>query len=284
MISVERFQMSVNNPKISVLIPVYNGAAYLRPSIESILNQTFTDFELLLLDDASTDNSAEIIKSYTDSRIKFFQSEKNLGISAARNKLMDLAQGEYLAVMDHDDLSAPTRLAEQFEFMERNPEVAMLGTWGQLFCAEPPFEGFLGKLKQKFINLGWVWCQPQEPDIYETLCGNPIMHSSSMLRRSALIKSKIAYNQTYSPAEDYDLCRQILAQGWKLANLQKVLFFYHYHGKNHSLTHKQAMIKADYKVKSDILKLLGKKFAFRPYFWVILRKLRLKRFLRNYND
>ena len=73
MISVERFQMSINNPKISVLIPVYNGAAYLRPSIESILNQTFADFELLLLDDASTDNSAEIIKSYTDSRIKFFQ-------------------------------------------------------------------------------------------------------------------------------------------------------------------------------------------------------------------
>ena len=97
--------------KVSVLIPVYNASAFLKNSVNSILNQTFTDFELLLLDDCSSDNSVEIIKGFKDSRIKYYQNEHNLGISESRNRLMDLAQGEYLAIMDNDDLSLPERFA-----------------------------------------------------------------------------------------------------------------------------------------------------------------------------
>ena len=160
----------------------------------------------------------------------------------------------------------------------------MIGSWGQLFCAQPPTRGLFGKIKQTFINLGWVWCQPEHPNIYDLLHGNPIMHSSSMLRRSALLRDNISYNPDYSPAEDYDLCRQLLATGWQLANIPEILFYYHYHGRNHSLTHKKAMRRADRKVKNDILKLLGRKRFFFPYFLVILQKLRLKIFLRNNND
>ena len=269
--------MSVKKPKISVLIPVHNGADTLAETVASILNQTFADFELLLFDDASTDASPEIINSFADSRIRRFRSDANLGISEARNRLMELAEGEYLAVMDHDDLSAPRRLEKQAAWLDNNPEVAMVGSWGRLFCARPPFPGLFGRIKQAFVNLGWVWCQPEHPDIHDALCGNPVMHSSAMLRRSALVRDNIVYNPDYSPAEDYDLCRQ-------LANLPEVLFCYHYHGRNYSLTHKKAMRRADRKVKNDILKLLGRKRSFCPYFLVMLQKLRLKKFPRNCND
>ena len=276
--------MSATKPKISVLIPVHNGAGMLRETVNSILNQTLTDFELLLLDDASEDGSDKVIQSFADSRIRRFHSNTNLGISAARNKLMELAEGEYLAVLDHDDLSAPNRLEKQARLLDNNPEVAMVGSWGELFCARPPFPGFFGRLKQAFINLGWVWCQPEHPDIRDTLRGNPVMHSSSMLRRAALLRDNITYNPDYSPAEDYDLCRQLLAAGWQLANIPEVLFYYHYHGRNYSLTHKEAMRRADRKVKTDILNLLGQKHFFYPYFLIMLQKLRLKKFLRNGND
>lgn len=113
--------MSVKKPKISVLIPVHNGADTLAETVASILNQTFADFELLLFDDASTDASPEIINSFADSRIRRFRSDANLGISEARNRLMELAEGEYLAVMDHDDLSAPRRLEKQAAWLDNNP-------------------------------------------------------------------------------------------------------------------------------------------------------------------
>ena len=120
--------MSVKKPKISVLIPVHNGADTLAETVASILNQTFADFELLLFDDASSDASPEFINSFADSRIRRFRSDANLGISETRNRLMELAAGEYLAVMDHDDLSAPRRLEKQAAWLDNNPEVAMVGT------------------------------------------------------------------------------------------------------------------------------------------------------------
>lgn len=273
----------MNDIKVSVLIPVYNGAPFIERAIKSILQQTYSNFELILLNDASTDNSETIISRFSDSRIKYHKNQNNLGISASRNKLMDLAQGEYLAVMDNDDLSMPQRLAQQVEFLDNHQDVAMLGSWGELFCQTPP-SGLFGKLKQQFINLGWVWCQPPFPDLHNTLQGNPVMHSSSMLRKSALLEHNIRYNPKYTPAEDYDLCRQILEAGLKLANIQNVLFKYHYHGQNFSLTNKDAMCKADHKVKTDIRKLLTSNQPDYPYYRTMIHKLRLKFFLKDYHD
>lgn len=268
----------MTNIKVSVLIPVYNSAAFIKEAVESILNQTYTDFELLLLNDDSTDNSEDIIKSFTDTRIRYYSNKKNLGISGSRNKLLDLAQGEYLAIMDHDDISLPTRLEKQVRFMNANPDVAMLGTWGELFCRTKPSSIF-EKLKSRFINLGWVWCQPKNPTLKDMAEGNPVMHSSSMLRKSALQKLNIRYNPEYSPAEDFDLCRQILEAGQKLANIQEILFKYHYHGKNYSLQNKKAMAIADKKVKQDVYRLLNIKKCNYPYYKVMLKKIRLKLFL-----
>ena len=99
-------------PEVSVLLPVYNTPEdFLRQAVESILNQTFQDFELLIVNDASTTDVEKVIRSYSDSRIKYFKNKTNLGISGTRNILLDKAQGKYLAVMDHDDISLPERLA-----------------------------------------------------------------------------------------------------------------------------------------------------------------------------
>src|SRR5574344_1855820 len=116
-------------PKISVLLPIYNTKEeYLRTSIESILNQTYKDFELLILND-SPDNYKldEIVKSYKDIRIRYFKNDKNLGNTESNNKLLKIAQCAYLAIMDHDDISLPTRFEKEVQFLDNNPDIGVIG-------------------------------------------------------------------------------------------------------------------------------------------------------------
>ena len=126
-----------NFPKISVLMPVYNtDNTILKQTIESILNQTFADFEFLIVNDCSTNENVEkIVLEYQqkDNRIKYFMNEKNLGISGTRNKLIDLSQGEYLAVMDHDDISLPNRFEKQVEFLDKHLDVGVVASWYEEF-------------------------------------------------------------------------------------------------------------------------------------------------------
>ena len=266
--------------KVSVLIPVYNAAAFLEDSIDSILNQTFKDFDLLLLYDCSTDNSEEIIKKFNDNRIKYYKNEQNLGISGSRNKLMDLAQGEYFAIMDNDDLSLPERFAKQVSFLDEHKDVTIVGTWGELFN-NVPAKGIYTKIKKIITNMGWVWRQPANVTIKETLRGCTSMHSSMMVRRDDFIKYNIRYNPEYTPAEDYDMIRQVLTNGLKICNIQEVLFKYHLYGGNFSVKKKQLMKISDAKVKNDIKKFLQiENYKKYPYWLIILRKLRLKWMLR----
>ena len=116
--------------KVSVLMPVYKtNEKFLREAIESILGQTFSDFEFLILDDCPEDDRESIVKSYDDKRIKYIKNEKNLGITPSRNKLIDMAEGEYLAVFDHDDISLPERFQKQVEFLDNHPEFRKRELW-----------------------------------------------------------------------------------------------------------------------------------------------------------
>ena len=116
-------------PLVSVIMPVYNGEKWLAEAIESILAQTFSDFEFLIVDDGSGDRSAEIIRSYelSDERIRFIQLESNVGKAVAKNHAMKEAKGEYFTFMDCDDLCAPERLEKQVSAMRANPEIGVLG-------------------------------------------------------------------------------------------------------------------------------------------------------------
>ncbi len=206
-------------PKVSVLMPVYKTPeTYLRTAIESILNQTFSDFEFLILDDFPPDSREEIVLSYNDSRIKYSKNERNIGISASRNKLIDMAKGDYLAIFDHDDVSLPERLAKEVAYMEQHPEVGVVGS------------------KVKYMgNKHVIPNFTEDADIKLALMkdGCAVVHSSSMIRKSILDETGIRYEEKYSPCEDYALwCR--LSSHTSFHNLGEILLHYRDHAGNTS--------------------------------------------------
>lgn len=206
-------------PKISVLMPVYNTEpAHLRAAIESILSQTCSDFEFIILDDASSDiELRRIILSYTDQRIIFVSNDVNMGISAGRNRLLDMARGEYIAPMDHDDISLPDRLAKEAAFLDEHAEVGIVGSAIKL----------IPQNKLRYF--------PAEHESIEMrlLHGAMFAHPASMLRRSVLLEHGIRYDPRYTPAEDYALWCACIGKT-RFANLQEPLLHYRVHSANAS--------------------------------------------------
>lgn len=199
-------------PKVSIVMPVYNTPEeYLREAIESILNQTFTDFEFLIINDGSTNNAEDIIFSYKDKRIKYIKNEQNLGLIKTLNKGLDLASSEYIARMDADDISLPQRLEKQVKFLDENPEIGVLGTWYEWFPKRRVMESFT-----------------ESKDIKECLLlmNNSIGHPTVMLRKSAADKFEYDENALY--VEDYALWLSLIDKV-EFANLPEVLLKYRRH-------------------------------------------------------
>ena len=260
------------SPRVSVLMPTYNGEKFLEATINSILKQTYHDFELIIWNDASTDTSENIIKNFDDKRIRYYKSDNNTGISESRNQLMHLAKGEYWAIIDHDDIAHPQRLEKEVSFLDAHSDISAVGTAIRLFCKNPN----AGKFKNFIRNLGWIWKQPVYPTVHDALKGCPLMHPSAMLRGKDFKNHNLFYKQDYTPAEDYKLWSDALMFGLKLANIQEVLLYYNVHGENCSIRRKTQMRQADHKVKNDIKQFLNIKACFHyPYLLVILQKLRL---------
>lgn len=215
--------------KVSVLMPVYKtNEIYLKEAIESVLGQTFSDFEFLILDDCPTDDRESIVKSYNDKRIKYFKNEENLGITPSRNKLIDMAKGEYLAVFDHDDICLPERFAKQVEYLDTHPNVGVVGCVIKLMSN--------GKLSRNPNN---------NDDIKRSLMSVcAVTHPASMIRKSVLMDNNIRYEEKFSPAEDYALwCR--LIPYTEFHNLEDVLFLYRDHENNTSHNQRDKMREAD---------------------------------------
>lgn len=196
-------------PQVSVVMPVYNAEAYLKEAIESILHQTFKDFELLVFNDGSTDASASIVQSYGDSRIRFFDRSVNVGYVHLLNEGIALAQGKYIARMDADDVSYPERLQQQVAFMESHSEVVLCGTRYI----------HIGKT----VGRGALPCEDEAIRI-ALLHNNVFAHPSVMLRRSILELNRLQY-PIVPIIEDYALWIQLAALG-KFANLPDYLIGY----------------------------------------------------------
>lgn len=206
-------------PKVSVLVPLYNtDENHLKEMIESVLNQTFSDFELLLLNDSPENESIRrIVKSYTDKRIVYSDNPKNLGISACRNKLIEMAKGEYLAIFDHDDVCMPKRLELQVAYMDQHPEVGVCG----------------GMALEIPKNRIYKYPETNEK-IKQALMGEcSVLHPASMLRKTVLIENNIRYEAAYSPAEDYMLWIRLMAVTM-FHNIQQPLIKYRKHENNTS--------------------------------------------------
>ncbi len=203
--------MGMNNPKVTVLMPVYNGEKYIREALESILNQTFTNFEFLIIDDGSTDKSVEVIKSYTDPRIRLIHNEINLGLITNLNKGLELASGEYIARMDCDDISLPKRLNVQVAFMDENPTIGVCGSWVETF----------GEVS------GNAWKYPScSAEIMANLLFDCCLaHPSVMIRKSMFKRYQLKYDPAELYAEDFGLWFRC-SMNFPLSNIKQVLVKY----------------------------------------------------------
>lgn len=204
-------------PKISVIMPVYNTEEkYLREAIESILNQTYADFEFLIIDDGSSNNAQEVILSYKDSRIFYIQNEQNIGLIKTLNKALDLAKGEYIARMDSDDISLPERFQKQVDFLDKNPDVDILGTWFNCIPRNREIETFITDKEIKECML---------------INSNNIGHPTVMIRKSTVKTLKIKYDETDLYVEDYALWLSLIGKV-KFANVGEILLNYRIHGNS----------------------------------------------------
>jgi glycosyltransferase involved in cell wall biosynthesis len=204
-----------SSPKVTVLMPLYNDARFLREAIASILTQTFTDFELLIIDDGSTDGSAEIAASFNDPRIRLVANGTNLGITASLNRGIDLAAGEYIARMDSDDISMPTRLAAQVGYLDKHSECAMVAVTVTMFDEDGQVCG--------------TWADDRKTPTWEEIRrflprANCIAHPGIMIRKSVL--SCYRYDVRHRVAQDYDLWLRMCADGLVIAKLAEPLIEY----------------------------------------------------------
>lgn len=198
---------------ISVCIPVYNRAKCIGECIESILRQTFTDFELLIVDDGSTDETCDVILSYDDPRIRLIRGEHDYIGSC--NRLFDEAKGKYIARMDSDDLMLPDRLRIQYEYMESHPEVDILGGGAIFFNEEDDAETIYNKL-------------PHEIGIKELQQHTFIVHPTAMMRRESIMRHKLCYDANYIYAEDYHFWFQAVKAGLHIHHIEDLLIRYRY--------------------------------------------------------
>lgn len=203
-------------PTVSVVMPAFNAEKYLREAIESILSQTFTDFEFIIVNDGSTDSTKDIILSYNDPRIIYLENEINSGIVVTLNKGLDAARGKYIARMDADDISLPERFAAQVDFLDTHPDIGVVGTYLQIIDEQ-------GNNKYIFENAS----DPNEcfvNMIFATCVGHPTV----MLRREILTQNHLRYEEYFKGMEDYYLWWQ-MSKFTKFSNLKLPLLNYRKH-------------------------------------------------------
>jgi len=218
-------------PKISVLMSVYNGAAFIRQAISSILNQSFSDFEFIIIDDGSTDNSAEIIKEFSDVRIRFFQ-ERNRGLATALNHGIHLAQCDWIARMDADDIALPQRLQYQWEYVCSHPDVVAVG-------------GVVHLIDAKGHSLGRSGISPCDHEgiltnLLSPATGYALFHPTVMMRKEAVVNCG-GYRKEFSRSQDKDLWLRLSRVG-KLKSLPEAVLLLRKHNQCVSFTQERSQV------------------------------------------
>lgn len=231
-------------PKISVLVPLYNTKpAYFKAMVEAVLAQTFTDFELLLLNDSPENHELEVLATKyceKDRRIKYSSNDSNRGISKSRNILLTMAEGDYVAILDHDDLPRPDRLQKQADYLDEHPEVGVVGSQVQI-------AGSSKVLRFPENNL----------DIKQKMMQQCVIcHSAAMIRRSVLKSNNICWNEAYSPAEDYMLWADLM-DCTLFHNLPEVLHQWRVYDESSGARQREKMADAAMRVRSVLLRRFG---------------------------
>lgn len=208
---------AIKNPKISVVINTYNGAEVIKETLNSILRQTYQDFEVIIVDDCSTDNTVDVIKGFNDPRIKIYRNEKNMGAAYSAQRGVELSAGEYIAKSDQDDISYENRLEYQLKYMEKNPDIFVCGAYSEIY-----FDGGKRKAYENVIFSG-------ANEFKYALLFSYIAfdHSTFFFRREEAMQKNIKYRK-YTFSEDYDFLLQAAGKA-KIGIVQEVLLGYHEH-------------------------------------------------------
>jgi glycosyltransferase involved in cell wall biosynthesis len=201
--------MITSNPKVSVVMPVFNREKFVADAAKSILNQSFTDFEFIIIDDCSTDETFKILNSINDQRIKLLKLNENRGNYYARNMGMELAKGKYICVMDSDDIALPNRIQIQFDFMEKNGQIGICGSY------------------VKVIDSDEIITAPTDYDEIKVWSLSNIMfrHPTVFIRADFLNKYNLRYNDSFRYAADYDFLVKA-TNFFPVTNIDKVLLEY----------------------------------------------------------
>ena len=226
-------------PEITILMPVRNGEKYIKESIDSILKQTFTDFELLIMDDGSTDRTVERIERYTDERIRLIRRKHNFIRNL--NEGLELALGAYIARMDADDIMHPERLRIQLKRMKKNPNITVCGTWAKIFSDK-------GNERNVFHFGHEIICEP----VLELLKYNMLLHPSVMVKKEFLFNHHIKY-QNYPYVEDYKLWFDIAKAGGILFVEPQELMMLRRSDTQVTVTKKEEMFLGSIRLRKEIL-------------------------------
>lgn len=228
------------NPSVTVLMPVYNAGKFLKPAIESILKQTFTDFEFLIINDGSTDSSRDVIMSFSDKRIRFLENTSNKGLAYTLNRGLQEATGKYIARMDADDISLADRLATQVNFLETHSDHGVVGV---LFAVR--------YLPSNKLEIGGVRLI-DDIDLKAALRqSNIFCHGEVMFRTTVIREHNLNYNSEYTPCEDYDFWRR-LAPHTKFHTLPQVLYIYTVHASGMTGTQSEKMAAQIKRISEEI--------------------------------
>jgi len=226
------------NLTVSIIMPAYNSEKYISVAIESLLAQTFQDFEIIVINDCSTDNTVEKVGSFTDKRVKILQTPQNIGAAGARNLGLQHAQGRYIAFLDADDYAYPIRLEEQVSFLEKNTAIDLVGTWTEVVDEQ-------GKVINSFcLSL------PTHYLSVKLLFQNCFALSSVMMQNYL---RNVSFDGTYAPAEDYELWVRLVGKA-NFAILPKILTRY--------LAHNQGISKVkEDKMKQNVKRIISQQIS-----------------------
>ncbi len=238
----------MSDPLVSILMPVYNGGRYISDAIKSVLLQTYESWELLIVDDNSTDNTLSVIKEFKDARIRLYKNTKQLGLAENRNKALSLASGKYIAILDADDVSDKDRIRLQVAEFQKDKKLVLCGTWTKV----------IDELNR--VTASWKFPTKSQALKAQMYLQFPFVHSSVMMRHEAIKKLKKLYQNEYSPAEDYDLCFRIMKLGY-VQIIPKFLLKYRIHSKNTSSLYKSTLNTALPNLYQREFKKLGLTFS-----------------------
>lgn len=232
------------NPTITVFMAAYNAAEYIKESIQSVLDQTYEDFELLIVNDGSTDDTVSVINSFQDPRIRLLHNPENKGLTYTRNVSLTASRGTYIAILDSDDIAYPNRLKLQYEFFKNHPEVALCGGHGKIINQHGMEVGGEDLIVPTGID-----------EVSATLLFFNAYVNSTVMYKTEVFKSLNGY-QDYAPAEDYELFTRI-AEHHAVGNLDEFLVRYRIHDNNTSIVNQKSAVGKVKQIKCNQLKKLG---------------------------